>query len=233
MPNPDDERLGHQLRAIRRRTALTQVDLARLAGIPAKELRRIENGNAGNVSLGRIRSAFDAAGARARLVPWWNGAAADRLLDEAHAALVETATGLFSARGWQVKPETSFSEFGERGSIDLLAAHPRHRAVAACEIKSTFGSLEDTNRTLDLKVRLAPKISERVFGWKPSVVGRILVVPNDSTIRRIVERHAATMHAIYPARSRDVRAWLRTPTTDLAAIWFVSIRRTVADDQDD
>jgi transcriptional regulator with XRE-family HTH domain len=226
MPQPDDERLGHLLRSIRRRSDLTQEQLAHLAALPVKELRRIEAGDAGALSLDRIRAAFAAAGGRARVVILWNGAAADRLLDEAHAGLVEAATSVFVARGWRVRPEASFSEFGERGSIDMLAAREDQRAVAVCEVKSVFGSLEETNRTFDTKVRLLPKISERIFGWKPRFVGRILIVPNESTIRRIVDRHGATMNSIYPSRSRETRAWLRAPTNDLAAIWFVSIRRT-------
>ena len=93
------------------------------------------------------------------------------------------------------------------------------------EIKSTFGSLEETNRALDVKERLAPKIALARFGWKPVVVGRILVVPSERTVRRVVARHAATMDALYPARSREVRAWLRMPDVPIRGIWFVSDQR--------
>jgi hypothetical protein len=38
---------------------------------------------------------FDAVGGRAKLTAYWNGAAADWLLDERHAALVERVGGYF------------------------------------------------------------------------------------------------------------------------------------------
>jgi hypothetical protein len=53
-------------------------------------------------------------------------------------------------------------------------------------------------------------------------VGRILILPGTTSMRRIVERHASTMDAIYPARTNEIKAWLRSPTKSLRGIWFVS-----------
>jgi len=135
---------------------------------------------------------------------------------------VERAIGVLRRRQWATLAEVTFSEFGERGSIDILAARESARAVAICEVKSDFGSLEETNRILDVKERLAPVIAQRVLGWRPAVVGRLLIVPDRLTIRRIVERHASTMDTVYPARSREVRRWLRDPAQPLRGIWFLS-----------
>ena len=90
------------------------------------------------------------------------------------------------------------------------------------EVKSDIGSLEETNRVLDMKERLAPKITEARFGWRPTVVGRILILPGTTAMRRMVERHAATMDAIYPARTNEIKAWLRAPTASIRGIWFIS-----------
>ena len=163
-----------------------------------------------------------AVGGSLRISTWLNGAVADRLLDEIHAAIVEGAAVVLIRRHWATSPEVTFSDYGERGSIDLLAAHEAARAVAVCEIKSAFGSLEETNRALDVKVRLAPKIAERLFGWRPRHIGRLLIVPDQSSMRRIIRQHEATMNAIYPARSREVREWLRAPDRSIAGIWFLS-----------
>ena len=190
--------------------------------MPRRDVILIEAGLVGGVPLERIRSIFDATGGRARLSTWWQGAAADRLLDERHAALVERVVKLFERRRWETAVEVSFSRFGERGAIDLLGGLREARAVAVVEVKSEFGSLEETNRTLDMKERLAPSISEERFGFRPSFVGRILVVPSDDSIRRVVARHDRTMGSIYPARSHDVRRWLRHPDGPIRAIWFVS-----------
>lgn len=220
--HPDDERLAQLLPLLRKRIGMTQAQLAAAAGIPRDDIWHMEAGRAAEVRLSRIRRVMEAVDGRARLLLWWHGAAADRLLDERHAALVERAVRVFRARGWLTTAEVSFSEFGERGSIDIFAAHERERAVAICEVKSVIGSLEETNRILDAKERLAPKIAADRLHWSPRVVGRLLIVPRTSSIRSVIERHHATLAAIYPARSREVRAWLRSPTSPLRGIWFVS-----------
>ena len=220
--HPEDERLASLVRLIRRRSGKTQVQLALAARVPLNDLKRIEAGRAGDLRLCRLRRVLETEGGRARLVPYWNGAAADRLLDERHAALVERVVALLVARGWKVEVELSFSEFGERGSIEVLGIHPVARAVVVCEIKSAMGSLEETNRSLDVKERLAPTIVWKRFGWRPLVVGRLLILPRSTTARRIIDRHVATLNSLYPGRSRDVRAWLRAPTQPIRALWFVS-----------
>jgi hypothetical protein len=182
----------------------------------------IEGGDVGMIPLDRTRRIFDAAGGRARLSTFWNGAIADRLLDEAHARIVERALAVFQARGWTTAVEVSFSEYGERGSIDIFAARPSARAIAVAEVKSDLGSLEETNRVLDMKERLAPKLAERVFDFRPRTVGRLLILPDRSTLRRVIEDHTRTMGAVYPARGREVRRWLRDPTVPLRGIWFLS-----------
>ena len=167
---------------------------------------------------------FEAVDGRARLTPWWGGAAADRLLDERHAAIAEGRIAVFRIHSWEPFAEVSFSEFGERGSIDIFATHAVYRAVAVCEVKSVIGSLEETNRTLDAKVRLAPTVTFKRFGWRPKTVGRILILPRDSTVHRVIKAHGATMQSLYPDGGREIRAWLRAPNFPLSAIWFVSDR---------
>jgi hypothetical protein len=220
--HPDDERLGLLLRTIRRRTRQRQIDVARAAGVPIRDVIRIEAGGAGEVSVDRVRRIFAVVGGRARTTAWWNGAAADRLLDERHAALVERAVALLQKRGWLTAVEATFSEFGERGSIDVLGGNPATFAVAVCEVKSVLGSLEETNRVLDMKERLAPKLALARFGWGRVVVSRILILPDDMTVRRAVDRHWQTMASLYPARSREVRAWLHNPDRPLRGLWFLS-----------
>lgn len=182
----------------------------------------IEAGDVGQVRLDRTRRIFAAAGGRAHLTTWWNGAAADRILDERHAALVERAVAVFRRRGWTTAVEVSFSEYGERGSIDILAAIQSHLAVAVCEVKSDIGSLEETNRRLDVKGRLASTIAARRFGWRPQSVAKILIVPESAVIRRIVAAHALTMASAYPVQGREVRAWLRVPSRSISGLWFLS-----------
>lgn len=218
----EDERLGLLLRAIRRRSEMTQVQLATEVGVPRDDVIAVEAGRASEVQLGRLRRMFAGVDARLRTTAWWHGAAADRLLDERHARIVERAASVYLRWSWLTAVEATFAKWGERGSIDLLAVHPPTRSAAANEIKASFGSMEETNRSVDVKARLAPKLVEDRFGWRPLTVSRVLVLPDDDTLRRVVARHVVTMASAYPARSREVRAWMRNPTGALRGIWFLS-----------
>lgn len=222
MPASDDEQLGRLLRLIRQREGLSQRMLAVRARVPRDDVLAVEGGRAGTVTLDRTRRMFEAVGARARLAAWWNGAAADRILDARHAGYVERAVQAYRRREWDPAVEVSFAEFGERGSIDILAGRLAFHAVAVTEVKADVGSFEEMHRILDVKERLAPKIAEQRFGWRPAVVGRILILPGTSSMRGLVERHASTMDAIYPARTNELKAWLRSPTRPIRGIWFMS-----------
>ena len=220
--NADDERLGQIMRVVRRRLKSHSDSSRFCAGIPRDDILAIEDNRAGTVRLERARAAFEALDARLRLVVFWHGAGADRLLDEQHAALVEVALKLLGRRGWETASEVSFADYGERGSVDVLALHREARAVLIGEVKGSIGSLEETNRTLDVKTRLGAKICKARFGLWPAHVSRVLIVPEDRTIRRIVAAHQATIDSIYPMRSREFRAWLRQPSKAVSAIWFLS-----------
>ena len=77
----DDERLAATLKAIRRRSNLTQEAVAAQAGVPARDVMSIEAGRASDVRLGRDRAVFLGVDGAARLSTWWHGstAGADRL----------------------------------------------------------------------------------------------------------------------------------------------------------
>jgi hypothetical protein len=191
--------------------------------VPLRDVKRIETGRAGIVLVGRVRAVMEAEGGRARIVASWNGAAADALLDERHARMVEHGVRhLSSLRGWLAESEITFSKYGERGSIDILGSERQESAVAVCEVKTALGSLEETNRVLDMKARLAPSIVFDRHGWRPRNVARILILPRSTAVRRVVDAHAATMGSVYPARTRAVHAWLRKPSGPLSGIWFVA-----------
>ena len=229
-----DERFGRLLRLIRRKLELTQEELAVASNVPVRDIAAIEAGQVGAVRVERVRRAFSAVGAQARVTAWWNGAAADRLLDERHAEIGERAGRAMARFGWVTPTEVTCSEYGERGSIDLFGHRQKAAAVAVGEVKSAFGSLEEMNRALDIKVRLAPKLCRDRLGWTPKLVARLLIVPDESTIRRFVAAHRQTMDTLYPLRSREIRAWLRSPVGSVGGIWFLSdprIRRTKAPEQ--
>ena len=119
--------------------------------------------------------------------------------------------------------EATYSVYGERGSIDVLAGHKSTRTILVEEVKSELTSVEQTGRKTDEKVRIAAgHLCQRRFGWTPLVTGRLLVLPDTDTARRAVRRQAMVLDAMFPARGQTVREWLRNPATDLAGIVFLS-----------
>jgi transcriptional regulator with XRE-family HTH domain len=220
----DDVRIGRIARELRRRNGWRQVDVARRANCHQTTISRLERGHLSTLSLGLLRGIFAALGASFDGLVRWRAGELDRLLDQRHASILDlTARELIGWR-WLVHPEVTYSEFGERGSIDLLAVRPEERAVAVIEVKGDVTTVEGTIRKHAEKTRLVSTIVLRLFGWRPSVVGRILVLPEESTARRAIDRHETTFRAAYPATSRDVRAWLRSPSGSISGIWFLSVK---------
>src|SRR5437588_727528 len=131
----DAVRFGRQIRALRRRRGWRQLDLAAAARVSRAVVARVELGGAGRLKVETLDRISGAMSARLELRLLWNGEALDRLLDEAHATLVEWLTRLLVYAGWVVAPEVSFSIFGERGSIDLLAFHEAAGVLLVVEVK--------------------------------------------------------------------------------------------------
>lgn len=172
--------------------------------------------------MGDIERCFAALDARLDVRATYHGAAGDRLLDEGHARLVGQMAALLRSSGWEVHAEVTYSEFGERGSIDLLGWHAAARALLVDEVKTEIGSVEGTLRPFDAKCRLAIKIAGERFGWRPAVMGRMLILPELRSVRRTVERHAEVLYGALPARSRSLRSWVAAPAANVGGIWFLS-----------
>lgn len=122
-------------------------------------------------------------------------------------------------------PRSASTNGGERGSIDFLGSNDEPRAVLIGEAKSAWGSLEETLRRLDVKVRLAPKIAADRFGWRPRTVGVVLALPEAGATRRVAQRYEATLLGAFPGRNREIRKWLRAPSGQLRGLWFLPIGR--------
>jgi hypothetical protein len=221
MQNPDDDRLARAARLLRKREGLGRLDLV-APGRSRHFGRRLEAGEAGGLRIDDVREHFARLGAQVRVSVWWNGAGIDRLFDQRHAELVERSIQALNGFGWRCETEVTFSEYGERGSIDLFGAFQAARCALVGEVKSEWGGMEETLRRLDVKARLAPKLAAATFGFRPVAIGRLLILPEDRTARRIAARHQATLDVALPARNREVRAWLRQPSGPLSGLWFLS-----------
>lgn len=212
--------VGRTLRTIRLRAGKRQQDVATIAGVSRSFVAKVESGAIDSIDLGRIDAVCRALGAVLDLRVRWRGERLDRLLDEAHAALVEVMVRMLRDAGWTTVVEQSFSEFGERGSIDVFAWHPSFLAVLVVEVKTLIADAQETFGRHDRKVRLAPKLAAD-RGWTCRQVGRLLVVADTSTNRRHVASLGSSFHATYPFRGKPLRRWLRQPDGTMSGLLFV------------
>jgi hypothetical protein len=154
----------------------------------------------------------------------YQGEGLDRLRDQRHAELVEILVGLLTGHGWDVATEVSFNNYGERGSIDILAYHRPNRILLVIEVKTVVPDLGGALATFDRKTRLASDIAHQ-RGWDAALVAKLLVLPEDRTARRRVALHDATLTNAFPARNVEVNAWLKAPSGSLSGLMFLSTAR--------
>jgi len=225
----DPIRFGLGVRALRRRRRWTQAVLATRTGLSRAVIGRIERGKADRVAVHTLRRVAVELGARVDVRLLWHAEGLDRLLDERHAALVDQTLDLLAGLGWTAAAEVSFSIRGERGSIDVLAFHPRTGSLLVVEVKSVVPDLQAMLVALDRKGRLGREIA-RERGWAAGSVTKLLVLPDDRTARRRVGALVATFRAALPARTVEVRRWLKAPVgTGHGVLFLAQTQRLVSD----
>jgi transcriptional regulator with XRE-family HTH domain len=217
----DVVRFGLGMRALRRKRRWTQHELAAKTRVSRTAIWRIERGHADRVAVHVLVRVAAALGARIDVRLLWQGEGLDRLLDAGHADLVERTLELLSDADWLVATEVSFNVRGERGSIDILAFHPATGSLLVIEIKSVVPDVQAMLGGIDRKGRLAREIA-REHGWEVTSVTRLLVLPDDRTARRRVDRHGATFRTALPARTVEIRGWIRRPDGTMNGVLFLS-----------
>jgi transcriptional regulator with XRE-family HTH domain len=216
----EDVQVGLVIRAVRIRRGLRQEDVARAAGVSVAFVSRVERGDLGPASARLLRRVAEAVGVSLTFAPRWRGVELPKLLDEKHASMVRGVIARLTALGWEVRPEHTFSVRGEHGSLDAFAWNADSRAVLVVEVKSLVPDLQAMLSTLDRKRRLATWLAGEI-GWKPLFVGAVLVLPDETHARSAVARFRPILDAALPARTVEVRHWLRRPEGDLRGIWFL------------
>lgn len=171
---------------LRIRKGWRQSDVATRAELSASVIGRHESGVIGSLaSFERHAGAFDLR-VELRLV----GRAGElvRLADEEHAAIVDALAAWFGAAGFLVEAEASFSEWGERGRIDLLAFDSRTGILVIVEAKTQLLDLQDLFGSMNVKERLAATIAKR-RGWTVRRRVSVLAVASTAANRQVVRRH--------------------------------------------
>jgi transcriptional regulator with XRE-family HTH domain len=216
----DDQQLGSLIRAIRPRRHRRQVDVATVAGVSRGSVSLVERGHLQTLSLETVRRVAATLDVRVEVVGRWRGGDAGRLLNRRHSLLAESfATFIGSRPGWTMEPEVSFSIYGERGIIDVLAWHAATGHLLVIELKTEFVDVNEMLGTLDRKVRLARTIAaER--GWRPCQVSVWLIVSDTKTNRRHATEHATLLHSRFRLDGRQFRGWLMNPTEPTTGLAF-------------
>ncbi len=178
------------------------------------------------MTLGDAERLFAVLGAYVNVTVTWRGGQLDRLMDERHADICRGYAEFLRSLGWDVLAEATYSIYGERGSVDLLAWHAQTRTLLVIEVKSELVSAEETLRRHDAKVRLGRQIGRERFGVAPLRVASLLVLAETMTNRRRVARLGALLDGAYPVRGDTVRRWLRQPDGDLSGLVFSNTGRT-------
>jgi hypothetical protein len=195
--------------------------------VSRNKISELENDNLTRITVPEIDRCFAAMGAVVRIRVEWRGAGLERLFDEGHAAMAAAIGRLLRKHGWTVEFEVTFARYQERGSIDALAWHAASRTLLVIEIKTEIGSLEGTLRPLDTKARLAPAIAAERFGWHAANSAKLLVLPEDRGVRRIVAKHAGVLGAALPGRTVAAKRWLADPHGSMAGILFLATSQLV------
>jgi HTH-type transcriptional regulator/antitoxin HipB len=132
----DDAKLGRAIRVLRRRRGWTQTQLGLRAGVSQDLISLMERGHAAGCPIATIRRVLAALDAGVEMQVSWRAGELDRVLDQRHADLVGLTVLLLRRYEWATELEVTYSRFGERGSIDVLAWRPTARSLLVVETKS-------------------------------------------------------------------------------------------------
>jgi Holliday junction resolvase-like predicted endonuclease len=196
--------------------------LAGRSGVSQQLVSVMERGQLERVAIGSLRRVCASVEIQLPFAPRWRGGDGARLLDADHALLVNAAVARLQRAGWDTAVEYTFSVYGERGAVDIVAWNGPARAILIVEVKSRIVDTQDTLAVLDRKARLVPRLLAGERGWHASATGVILCLPGFTANRTLVTRHSATFATALPHRAREVRRWIRRPGGRLAAVWFIS-----------
>ncbi len=218
----DDVRVGGLIRAVRLRRGWRQEDVAEAARVSRSQVSRAERGRLEELRLDELRAIAEALEIRLPFAPLWRGGEADRVVNERHGLMHERLATLFARLpGWVCSAEVTFSVYGERGSIDLLAWHPARRALLIVELKTEIPDPAALVAQVDRYRRLAAEIV-RERGWIPVSASTWVVVADSSMNRRRLARHRAMLRNAFPVEGRAMRSWLRQPAGPVAALSFMA-----------
>ena len=207
-----DQQLGALFRVARIRSRKRQEDVAIGAGVARWRVSAIEQGRLDGISIGQLRAIASELEIRVEIGASWRGADGARIVNERHSRMHElVAARLAATPGWEFATEVTFSEWGERGTIDILAWHAATRTLLIIELKTELPDPAGLVAQVDRYRRLAPAIG-RARGWHPLTVATWVLVAESDLNRGQLARHRSMLRNAFPREGRFLRRWLRDPS---------------------
>jgi transcriptional regulator with XRE-family HTH domain len=182
----NEQQLGRFLRMLRIRRGWRLADVGMRSKLSPASIARTEHGWIASFRVVQAHAA--ALDVRVDFRLMGRGAHVVRVADEEHAAIVELLARAFVAAGWDVEVEASYSEYGERGRIDLLAYDAVTRTLVIVEVKTELADLQELFGGLDVKLRLAPAVAMR-RGWAVARTVTVLAAASIEMNRSLVRQH--------------------------------------------
>jgi transcriptional regulator with XRE-family HTH domain len=225
----DDVKLGSIVRAVRIRAHRTQAAVAAATSVPRGDVSRLERGKLDDLRVGTVRRILGGLEMGVEIKPSWRGPELERLVNKAHAALQEAVLAWFGAMtGWVALPEVTYSIYGERGAIDILAWHAPTRSLLIIELKTVLVEAADLARTMDKRVRLARRIVQ-AQGWRPRTVSSWVILTDTRTNRRRVGAHRETLAQMRRLDGHGMRRWVGRPDGQVAALSFWDVPAAIVE----
>jgi transcriptional regulator with XRE-family HTH domain len=196
--------LGVELRRNREDQGLRQRSVSVEAGIDRAHLSRIESGGVASLaSLSRVSASLGG-----ELSIRFHPGTGSRLRDHTQSAIVDALLRDLDPR-WKRFLEVPVYR-PVRGVVDLVLHDASSRQVVAIEVHSEIRRLEQLLRWANEKRNALPSAELWQFvaaDARPTVSG-LLVVRSTQTTRSLVDQHAATFEAAFPAPAGAVWASL-------------------------
>jgi transcriptional regulator with XRE-family HTH domain len=211
-----DQQVGLLFRTVRIRSGKRQEDVAAAAGVHRSRLSSIERGILDDASIRVLRAVAAQLEIRVEIRASWRGGDGVRIVNERHSRMHElVAARLAATPGWEFATEVTFSEWGERGVIDILAWHAATRTLLVIELKTELPDPAGLIAQVDRYRRLAPTIG-RDHGWNALAVATWVLVAESDLNRRQLARHRVILRNAFPLNGHFLRRWLRGPAPGAA-----------------
>ena len=179
------------IRASRISLGLSQLDVARAAGVSRDLVGRLEREELERVPFGELAAIASTLGLDVRIGAWPAG---DPMRDHVQLRLLEAfRSRLHPSLSWRT--EVPLPASGDRRAWDAIVGTPE--GLVGIEGLSRIGAADATIRRANLKLSDDPR------------VGRVVLVVSDTARNRAALRLAlATVRADYPLQTREVLAAL-------------------------